>query len=102
MTWLQHSRAYRELERSLVGLGEFKLVDDFRQFYVPMDVWTALPDDTKRHMTRFMKCKRKRKTTVTSTDSNTSCKPGNGGAKPGTKRKRGPKTKTSSKKIKIS
>ena len=62
---------YRELERAVVGLGEFELCADYKRFSVPSSTWAQLPPEKqKRHLIKFMgQCKPVNSKIVESTDS---------------------------------
>ena len=90
---------YRELERAVVGLGEFELCADYKRFSVPSSTWAQLPPEKrKRHLIKFMRhCKPVNSKIVESTDSTRHViAPGqNGGKKKGQiKRKRVARTTT--------
>ncbi len=90
---------YRELQRALIGRGEYKLLPEFKQFSVDADRWSQW-DAGKRgnHFTRFMKTiKKVNSSTLRSSDGHWSEKAPtvSGGKKPGqTKRKRPTRTTT--------
>ena len=45
---------YRELQRAFCGIGEFVLVDQYKRFAVPRDVWYSYSEERrKRHFTKF-------------------------------------------------
>ena len=45
---------HKDLERSIIGRGDYRLCDDYRQFSVTPDVWASRTAQ-QRHLLRFMK-----------------------------------------------
>ena len=45
---------YRELQRDICGIGEFALVDGYKRFTVPRDVWYLYSEERRnRHLKKF-------------------------------------------------
>ena len=45
---------YRELQRAICGIGEFLLVDEYKRFAVPTDVWYSYSEERiNRHLKKF-------------------------------------------------
>ena len=45
---------YRELQRAICGIGEFLLVDEYKRFAVPRDLWYSYSEERrKRHFKKF-------------------------------------------------
>lgn len=92
---VQHE--YRQLEHCLVGLGDFRLCEQYQRFAVPLDVWTTKsPEQRERHLARFMKAIKPRdEKSVVSTDGFMAVAAPTGGKKAHqTKRKVAARTRT--------
>ena len=62
-----------EIERALVGMGDFSLVPEMRGFRVSVDYWLALPDERRKQFSgRFHNTVVKPSNSIISTDKNTS------------------------------
>jgi len=89
---------YRELERCLFGMGDFKLCEEFRHFCLTPTAWSqATERKRKRHFSCFLRTTKPSKPKVmASTDgAKHVLAPTNGGKKPGqVKQKRTAKTTT--------
>ena len=88
---------YFELERALVGMRDFVLVDEYKKYWAPSHIWSLYDNEKrKKHFMKFMKAN-KTKFVTSSTGLNliSVIQQRNGGEKPNqSKRKRATKTFT--------
>jgi hypothetical protein len=75
---------YKDCEKAVVGMGNFKLAPTFQHHYISADVWCQkTEEERKKYMDKFHRDKGKFYTTVTSTNGIlTVPKTPNGGKKP--------------------
>ena len=96
---------YREIERSLLSLGDFYLSDSRTNFAVQRAIWSATElTKRERHVSRFLRhiTPHNSKFVVSTDGSSLSVAPKNRDKKPAqTKRKRATKTTTVNKKHKL-
>ncbi|GFO24873.1 hypothetical protein PoB_005137800 [Plakobranchus ocellatus] len=84
---------YREIQRAIYGMGELVLVNEYKEFGVPRDIWFTKDNKQRaRHMKRYALCI-KESLSRSSNSQKVAVEPKHKGKKPGQrKRKRAGKT----------